>query len=237
MASISKLPSGQWRALVRVKGHAPVSVTRRTKAAVEREATRIEDEMRGGRFKDSSAAASITLSAHLNWYLEAMTPRKSATALKREASRVRGLQSAPALRHCTLATLSPAAVLAFVDARRAEGAVAATVARDLSVLGNAVEAAISLRGLHLPGGNPVSEARRGLRHTKTLRIEDSRERRLLPGEEARLLAALGPIMQAAVVLLVETGMRREELCNARHSDMDGVTLRIPEAKTGAGSFL
>jgi integrase len=109
---------------------------------------------------------------------------------------------------------------------------AATIARDLSVLGNAIEAGMGLLRLHLPHGNPVTSARQSLRHTRTLRVEDARDRRISPEEERRLLEALGPVMRAVVVLLIETGMRREELCNARREHLNEHTLRLPEAKTG-----
>jgi integrase len=233
MATISRLPSGQWRAQIRVRGHAPVSITRRTKAAVEREAARIEEEIRSGRYRDAGQARALLLANLLDWYFDTITPQKSATALSREASRIRMLQEHPALRHCTLETLSPAAVAAFIDDRKRSGMLPATIARDLSVLGNAIEAGISLLRVVLPHGNPVSEVRRSLRHTKTLQVRDARDRRLGADEETALLAELNPLMRAAVILLLETAMRREELCKARREHRTGHTLAIYDAKTGS----
>jgi integrase len=53
----------------------------------------------------------------------------------------------------------------------------------------------------------------------------------LPDEEKKLLGGLHPLMQAVVVLLLESGMRREELCKAQHKQIQNSTLHIPETKT------
>ena len=89
MASIKKLPSGAWRALVRIKGYPPQSGTFRTKAQAERWAISTEDQIRSGSFRDTSVAENRLLIDHLAWYLEALTPRKAPSALKRETSRIR----------------------------------------------------------------------------------------------------------------------------------------------------
>lgn len=51
MAQAKQLPSGQWRRLVRVKGAAPVSVTRQTKSACDKEALKVEVGIRDGKTK------------------------------------------------------------------------------------------------------------------------------------------------------------------------------------------
>jgi integrase len=231
MASFTKLPSGHWRALVRIKGHPAQSNTFRTKLQAQRWATKIEDQIRSGAFKDTTAAENRYLFDHLEWYYETITPRKAPSALRRELSRLRILSEHPALKSCTLATLTTDTVLKYVDARKKDGMSSDTIVKELSTLSHALDAGVGLLRIVLPHGNPVKQARDTLKFTRTLRLNPARDRRLFPGEEQKLLAELGPVMCAAVILLLETGMRREELCNARREHIRGNTLFIPETKT------
>jgi integrase len=231
MATIKQLPSGHWRAQVRLKGHKPVSKTFRTKAQASQWATKTEDQIRSGTFRDLSGAESRTLKDHLDWYNKTITPRKADTAQKREKSRIKILSHHPELRTCTLATVTPERVIEYVDARKAAGVSGDTIKKELGTLSDAMNAAIQVLGIHMPRGNPVTIARGALKYTKTLQVNDERTRRLLPGEEERLLAQLGPIMRQIVILLIETAMRRGELCNARREHLKGSTLLIPETKT------
>jgi integrase len=231
MATIKQLPSGHWRAQVRLKGHKPVSKTFRTKAQASQWATKTEDQIRSGTFRDLSGAESRTLKDHLDWYNKTITPRKADTAQKREKSRIKILSHHPELRTCTLATLTPERIIAYVDARKADGVSGGTIKKDLGTLSDAMNAAVSVLGIHLPRGNPVVIARGALKFTRTLAVNDERDRRFQPGEEERLLAALGPIMRQIVIILIETAMRREELCKARREHLKGSTLMIPETKT------
>jgi integrase len=231
MATIKQLPSGHWRAQVRLKGHKPVSKTFRTKAQASQWATKTEDQIRSGTFRDLSGAESRTLKDHLDWYKKTITPRKADTAQKREKSRIKILSHHPELRTCTLATLTPERIIAYVDARKADGVSGDTIKKDLGTLSDAMNAAVSVLGIHLPRGNPVVIARGALKFTRTLAVNDERDRRFQPGEEERLLAALGPIMRQIVIILIETAMRREELCKARREHLKGSTLLIPETKT------
>jgi integrase len=232
MASIKKLPSGAWRALIRIKGYPPKSGTFRTKAQAERWAISTEDQIRSGSFRDTSAAENRLLRDHLAWYLEVLTPRKAPSALKRETSRIRILSESKALKNCTLATLTTDAVLRYIDGRKNDGVSSDTIIKELGTLSHALDAGVSLLRISLPRGeNPVKQARELLKYTRSLRVNPSRDRRLLPDEEKKLLGGLHPLMQAVVVLLLESGMRREELCKAQHKQIQNSTLHIPETKT------
>ncbi len=78
--------------------------------------------------------------------------------------------------------------------------------------------------------NPLDDVRRP-------RPPRGRDRRLLPGEEPRLLAACeaygGPI-GPMVAIALETAMRRGELASMRweHLDRRARVLLVPETKTG-----
>ena len=232
MASIRKLPSGTWRALVRIKGHPPQSGTFRTKAQAERWAVATEDQIRSGSFLDTSVAERRLLGDHLAWYLATLTPRKAPSALKREASRIRILSDSRALKNCTLATLTADAVLRYIDERKRAGVSSDTIIKELGTLSHALDAGVSLLRIALPRGeNPVRQARDLLKFTRSLRVNPARDRRLLRSEEESVLAELHPLMRAVVILFLETGMRREELSKARRCHIQDDTLHIPETKT------
>jgi integrase len=224
MATIRKVPSGAWQAIVRIKGHAQQSETFRTKAMAQTWATKTEAAMREGRHRDTRVAEALSVSDCLAWYLTTITAAKSASAVKREASRAKILSEAFPDR--TLADLTPQHVIDFVRSR--SDLAPASIKRDLSVFGHAIDAAVALRNVTLPGPNPVKEALTRLRFTKTLRINDARDRRLQPGEWERLLDALkdAPLARAAVIILLETGMRREELTSAKRDQLNRSVLSV-----------
>jgi integrase len=62
----------------------------------------------------------------------------------------------------------------------------------------------------------------------------ARDRRLAGDEEARILAAASPVFRRAVVIALETAMRRGELAALRWSDVDlaRAVARVREAKNG-----
>jgi integrase len=106
-----------------------------------------------------------------------------------------------------------------------------TIKKELGTLSQALEVAQSLLGIELPRGNPVKQVREGLQHTKTMRVNPSRDRRISASEESAILRQLTPLMQSAVALLLETAMRRGELCTAKRAHVSGATLHIPDTKT------
>ncbi len=69
--------------------------------------------------------------------------------------------------------------------------------------------------------------------TRIPKHNDSRDRRLKDGEEEKLLAIAKPAYQRAIIIAVETAVRRGELLNIRksHINFDNQTLHIPETKT------
>ena len=69
--------------------------------------------------------------------------------------------------------------------------------------------------------------------TRIPKYDDSRDRRLKQGEEERLLAVASPIYQRAIIIAVETAVRRGELLNIKksHINFDNQTLHVPETKT------
>lgn len=235
MAHIRQLPSGAWRAEIRIKGHRTVSATRRTKAEVQAWVTQTEAKIRNGSFVDTQAAEGRTLADHLHWYLSVITPKKAPSALKRDESRVRILLDSKALGRTTLASLSAERIVQYVDERKACGLAADSIRKELGTLSAAIEAGTALLKIAMPHGNPVTTARGVLKWTRALPPGVERERRISPAEEALLLDALAetPIARAAVLFLLETGLRRQECCSMRHEDLKGALLFVRQGKSEA----
>ena len=240
MAAIEQLPSGLWRARVRRQGHPTQSKSFRLKLDAERWAARIEGEQDRGTWRDTSTSDKITLAALLTDYASAVQHKASTMPylLKRLADDLG--------RH-SLATLTPAVLVAWRD-RRLECVAPGTVQRELSALGGALTWAIKDRLIALPAGNPVSAIRR----PQTGR---ARDRRLEPGEEQRLLEALGdhagtvqgakragayrvgtrnPWMRPLVQFAVETAMRQGEMLALRweNVDIEARTAYLEDTKNG-----
>jgi integrase len=108
------------------------------------------------------------------------------------------------------------------------GAVAAT--RTVGLLGGIY--AWAEKRMLVPGPNPAHgiETARGIAKERTL---DTAELTAL-GKAAEAMAASTPAAAAAVRLIALTGMRREEVCGLRWSEIDwaGSCLRLERTKTG-----
>lgn len=228
------LPSGRYQFRVRVKGYPEQSATFRTKTEGRAWVEKVKTEMRAGQFRAPSQL-DVLITDVLDDYLATITPDKSPSALKRETSKVKILKEA--FPYQTLATLLPKDIKRFIDERRKEGGrngqgnKPATVNRDIVVLHQALDTYTRMRNLSYD--LPTAQVRRVVKQTNQLKIMDARDRRLQGDEEVRLMEALrfNPIMREAVILLLETAMRREELCNARWEHIKGAVLFIPEHKT------
>ena len=240
MAAIEQLPSGLWRARVRRQGHPTQSKSFRLKLDAERWSAKIEGEQDRGTWRDTSTADKITLAALLADYAGAVQHKASTMPylLKR--------LSADLGRH-SLAALTPAVLVAWRD-RRLECVASGTVQRELSALGGALTWAIKDRLIAMPAGNPVSAIRR----PQTGR---ARDRRLEPGEEQRLLEALGdragevkgakragayrvgtrnPWLRPLVQFALETATRQGELLALAWDNVDlkAQTAHLEDTKNG-----
>jgi integrase len=123
-----------------------------------------------------------------------------------------------------LSDLSPAHLASYRD-ERLKSIKPNTLKRELSILSSAINTAIIDWGIPIPS-NPVAM-------TRIPKYDDSRDRRLKDGEEEKLLAIAKPVYRRAIIIAVETAIRRGELLNIRksHINFDKQTLHIPETKT------
>ncbi len=219
-------PGGRrvWQARIRKKGHPPLTRTFDRKASAEAWARQVEAEMERGTFVSRAESESTTLAEVLRRYAAEVTPAKRSA--ENERGRIDMILRDP-IASLSLAALDGSAVAAFRD-RRMEVNAPKSVRNDLVLLRHVLQVADREWRLHLPRGNPVDAVRKP-------QVPRGRDRRLLPGEETRLLAACraygGPI-ESLVVLALETAMRRGELAAMRWEHLDGKVLSVPETKTG-----
>lgn len=106
----------------------------------------------------------------------------------------------------------------FETKRRSAGASAGTIRRDLACLSSMLTSAEDWEWID-DGSNPIPSylkrrARRGLREAP------GRTRYLSEGEEARLLEHTTSAVRTAIVLAIDTGLRREELFSLEWRQID-----------------
>lgn len=210
MASIRKRGSG-YEVRIRRKGYKTVARHFRTKAEAEKYELVLESEMSRAVYVDRSEAERTTLRDALQRYLAEVVPTKKG---HQEAYRVRALMAEP-LAQMSLAELGSKHFAAYRDAelRRVS---AKTVRLNLGTLSHVYTILIKEWGF---GGltNPIQ-------HIRKPKMSGARDRRLEPGEEARLLSACdegrNPWLRPLVELAIETAMRRGELVGMRWTDVD-----------------
>jgi integrase len=186
-------------------------------------------EIEEGVVQDSNLLTKTTIVEVLDEYLREATPGKARSALKREESKVKILKEAFSKQ--TLQSLLPKDVEEFVKERQRQKRKPSTINRDIVVLHQALTRYTKRRRVRYEP--PTVVARQVLKYDDALIVMDARKRKFKGDEEQRLMKALrhNPVMQEAVILLVETAMRREELCNARWEHIKERVLIIPEHKT------
>jgi len=129
----------------------------------------------------------------------------------------------------TLAEITPKEFSVYRDQRYRQ-VKSTTIRRELSLLQHTFRLAKDEWGLPI-GSNPLAGIRRPPQ-------DKARDRRLEEGEEEMLIegckSGRSPLMSSLIKLALETGMRRGELLNIKHHDVniDKKTLHIPLTKTG-----
>ena len=215
---------------IRRKGYPPASQTFADKLAAETWMHETEAAMTRGAFVDPTPARDTTLDDLLRRYAQEVSPLKRGHAVER--IRLDFLARQP-IAKATLADLSAAMVREYRDTRL-RAVAGSTVNRELNLLGHVIETARKEWAIPMRG-NPVQEVRRP-------KNPPARDRRLRPGEEARLLAACGAarggFLLDCVQLAIETGMRQGEIVGLDWADVDlgrqVVRLHAGATKNGHG---
>ena len=247
MATIEKRARGQFRVRIRRKGAGLLSKTFPTRAIAEAWARGVESKIDASEPVLSAEAARTTLREALDRYAREITPGKRGA---RQEQRRITLWKAHPLAHRFLPQLRGVDLADYRDARlagveferfrtaRAAGETPArgpddprpvgadTVRLELAIIGNLYRIAATdwgMEGLQSPA--------KSVRKPKPGR---ARDRRLAGDEEERILAAAAPVFRQAIIIALETALRRGELAALRWSDVDlpRAVARVREAKNG-----
>ena len=215
--------TGKWQAIVRRKGYRQVAKTFNSKIDAESWAKVTESEMIRGVFVSRAEAENTTFGEALGRYADEVTALKKGR--DQEISRIRILKSSPlAIR--SLASITGKDVANYRDVRLEEVA-AGTVLRDLAMISNLYSVAVREWGM---AGlvNPVSQIRKP-------KLPKGRDRRLLPGELDRILAASeSPVLPDLARFAVETAMRQGEIAGMTWPmvELKKRTVTLLETKNG-----
>ncbi|GHF13832.1 integrase [Kordiimonas sediminis] len=226
MATIRKR-GNRWQVQIRLKGYPA-----KTKSFSHK-----GDAVKWGRATETNLLLGLdneTLTVFNNVRLSELFSRylKEVTAYKR-GKNVEELRLKKVLRHPIAQTLvSEVSVEKFARYRdeRLREVSTSTVKRDLNLLHHVFSIAINEWGVPLKS-NPLTTIRKPQEHAP-------RTRRLLNNEEAKLIAEADcsrtEYLKPAIILALETGMRRGELLSTRWEDVnaDARLLTIRETKNG-----
>jgi integrase len=212
MAVFTQRESGRWQAKIRRQGWPIQSKTLRTRADAEAWARAVEREMDVGAFINRDDAERTTFAAAAERYRREVLPAKrgkvqDAYVLSRVVEEFGGY---------SMASISPALLSAYRDIRL-KAVSAQTVIHELGMVSRIFKAAAFDWGIALPQGNPCALVRKPA-------LDNARDRRLEPGEEAALLATLADCKSvwphAAGVLAIETAGRQSELLALKWEEVD-----------------
>jgi integrase len=230
LATISRLPSGRWRAQIKTKRvrESESFPTRQlaNRWAAEREA-QIEHELTAG------PERTRTLAAVLVRYRDEVTPAKRGRRVER--TRIDALiRHYPGLVSLTLAALTPERLGQWRDERLGE-VKPATVARYMTVLTAALEHARRewrwlktnpMRDVRRPGATPHRE--------RTIHWREIRGMLKAAGYSRSRCRTMTEATARAMLFAIRTGMRAGEICALRWFDVRDDYVVLHRSKIGEG---
>ncbi|MBF0421669.1 MAG: site-specific integrase [Magnetococcales bacterium] len=162
---------------------------------------------------DRPGTTLMTLEEALNRYIEEFSRKKSSQAYERDVRLARIIIDR--MEPGTLEEMTPLVVGRYRDLRLKEAS-AITVGKDLELLRDLFRVAMTIWQLPILG-NPVNAL---VEHVSTM----GRSGGLAPGERLRLVAACdqyrNPILGLVVRIVLETGLRKNEILLLRCQDVD-----------------
>ncbi|MCR4301979.1 MAG: site-specific integrase [Sulfuricaulis sp.] len=228
MATIRAKGNG-WEAMVRRKGHLPISKSFPKRVLAERWARELEAQIDAGRYRDTRLAEKTPLSSLLTRYEQEITPHREPSSHVPEKSRLKTLKGF--FGDYMAAGTSSEHVVHYVRHRLASVSSDA-VRKELQLLSDLFDCARAMWGL--PAVNPVPDARRIVRKLRLLEPINRRTRRLRPGEYEKIRKARHrqvTVINQLALFAIETGLRRGELVCARLEYVHHDTLDVPRSKT------
>jgi len=225
MAYLEKRSNG-WRAQIRRKGWKAVAKTFRTKAAAERWAREVEQEMDVRTWADADHAAPQNLEELLTRYLDEISIHKKNH--QDEVYRMKNVMRDP-LAQVPLDRLTPAMLATWRD-KRLKSVSGPTVRKDISIINHALGLAIREWGVGIRV-NPLDNVSRPA-------PSKSRDRRLSDQEYDGLLDAFKTCrnswIKPIVMFAIETAMRRGEILSLtwNNINLEARTAFLPDTKNG-----
>ena len=220
MATISKRGDYQYRVQIRRGGYPPVYKTFIYLADAEVWARSVESQMDQGTYQENTQADSVTIESLANDYIEDITP------LKKNAKEDKRLMNVVVKEfgQYHLSNIKSTMVKGWIDRMKKEGKAGSTINHHLSTLSVLIDTAMKEWGYKLPE-NPCKMVKR-------MPEGKPRDRRLLPGEEERIvfecINSRNKFVSAAMKLSIETGMRQGEIFGLLWENVD---LKKAVAKT------
>lgn len=223
MASIIKRGPYQWQVKIRKKGWPKQTKTFETHEDAARWARKVESEMDDGIFVSRKEAEQTTLDEALDRYRSEKTPHKKGAA--QERNRI-DLFKRSDLASRFLSTIRSTDIAKYRDQRLETGLSPYTVNNELILLSSLFNVAHREWGMESID-NPVSKVARP-------KLPSGRDRRLEPGEEEKLLGALGITLRPLFQLALETALRQSELLALewKHINLARQVAHLPETKNG-----
>lgn len=224
MATIRKRGDFQWEVRVRRKGHPTQCKTFEIKADAERWARMIEKEMDGGSFISQKEAERTSLEEAFNRFISEYIEKNLAHP-RNEILRAHGIMRHPFVKK-SLISIRGHDIAKYIQEREAQGRSPHTIARDIALISRLYEVARAnwgMEGLANPTKSVIKP-----------KLPKGRTRRLMPGEESKLLELSSKTFQRIVRFALESAMRREEIASLtwEQVDMERCTLLLPKTKNG-----
>jgi len=214
MATVTKTPSGTWKAIIRKVGWPTTSKTFRTQRDAMDWSRRTEDEMVRGVFIQRAPSERLTFNDAIDRYLKEVSITKSDFTQRGEISKAKQLKAK--LGKYSLAAITPDLVAEYRDGRLEEGKKPNTVRLELALLGHLFTVAIQEWRIGL-AYNPVANIRKPS-------PGEGRDRRLSAAEEIKLMDAVNkhsnPMLGWIVRAALATGMRSSEIATLRRSQVN-----------------
>lgn len=214
MATVSKTPSGTWKAIVRRAGWPQLIKTFRLRRDAEDWARTTEDQIVRGLYVQRAASERIAVEVALRRYLAEVTPTKKPSTQIGDG--VKAKQLAAFFGKYSLAAVTPELIAKYRDQRLAQGKRNNTVRLELALLSHLFTVAIREWGVGLMF-NPVMNVRKPS-------PGEGRTRRLSADEEVLILrtadAHSNPMFGWIVRIALETGMRSSEIASLRRGQVD-----------------
>ncbi|WP_426204030.1 tyrosine-type recombinase/integrase [Pseudomonas sp. TWP3-1] len=222
MASLQQLPSGNWRVLIRVKGHKTISSTfsseKLAKAFAKEKGRQLEEIKATGR---TAAPKGSTVGHYIDDYLDYIQPGRT---LQRSALFIYSALK-DRFGNIGIERLSKSHLDAFIEARKKEGVQGQTIAGDLSFLSTVLRYCYDVKHLDVDR-DMADKARKSLKTSHKLRIK-SREVECVP-TQSEIDAIIGVFatkkrqkidMPKVIRFGLYTSMRQSEICNIRIEDL------------------